>query len=127
MFTELFDLKSKIAIVTGAASGIGQATTRQLASFGAHVIATDLDERSLPETASAAQGSIETLRHDVTFQADWDAVFARARSAGRLDTSSTTPGSCSTGHPATFRSRCFVGNMQSTSRARSSECKAPSS
>ena len=42
-------LKEKVAIVTGAASGIGRATARLFASEGAHVVAADLDEPLLRE------------------------------------------------------------------------------
>ena len=41
-------LKDKVAIVTGAASGIGRATARHFAAEGAHVLAADLNE---PERA----------------------------------------------------------------------------
>jgi len=42
-------LKGKVAIVTGAASGIGRATARQFVSEGAHVVAYDLNETGLAE------------------------------------------------------------------------------
>ena len=46
-------LKEKVAIVTGAASGIGRATARLFASEGAHVVAADLNQ---PESADNIVG-----------------------------------------------------------------------
>lgn len=47
------DLGSKIALVTGAGSGIGRATARALANEGMRVIACDRDEASLAEVSRA--------------------------------------------------------------------------
>lgn len=44
-------LKDKVALVTGAASGIGKETTRVLLEEGATVVMTDLDEEDLKQTA----------------------------------------------------------------------------
>ena len=41
--TEAFHLENKIAMITGGASGIGAATSRELARAGAHVIIADLN------------------------------------------------------------------------------------
>ena len=40
----IFDLRGSVALVTGAASGIGKETAQVLAQLGAIVIATDRDE-----------------------------------------------------------------------------------
>lgn len=42
--TDVFQLKDKIAVITGAASGIGLATSQRLAEFGTKVIMLDIDE-----------------------------------------------------------------------------------
>ncbi len=62
-------LKDKVALVTGAGAGIGQATARLFADRGAKVIATDIDEAGLAETAAGIDG-IVTLASDATSGAD---------------------------------------------------------
>ena len=56
----LHALDRKVAIVTGAARGIGEATARRLAEEGAHVICVDrpADERAVAEVARAIGGSV---------------------------------------------------------------------
>lgn len=64
-------LAGKVAIVTGAAAGIGQATARLFAERGAQVVATDLDAGGLAETrAGLGDRSIATLVADATSAAD---------------------------------------------------------
>lgn len=51
-------LKDKVAIVTGAASGIGFATAEMLTKEGAHVVMADVNEAQL---ATAAKKQVQTL------------------------------------------------------------------
>ena len=59
-------LQDKIAIVTGAANGLGLATTRLFAAEGANVVAVDIDkERLRQETASLGE-KVLPIRCDIT-------------------------------------------------------------
>ena len=50
-------VEGKVALVTGAASGIGRASARAFAREGARVMLADLDEKGGEETASIIMGS----------------------------------------------------------------------
>jgi NAD(P)-dependent dehydrogenase (short-subunit alcohol dehydrogenase family) len=69
-----------VALVTGAASGIGRATALLLAQEGARVMATDIDQTGIQRTVDAilqAGGSALGQVLDVTAEADWDAAISR--------------------------------------------------
>jgi NAD(P)-dependent dehydrogenase (short-subunit alcohol dehydrogenase family) len=71
----------KVAIVTGAANGIGRATVLRLAAEGAQVIGCDVNDTALAETSEAlgAAGlTAQLVAADVTSQADVDRVVALA-------------------------------------------------
>ena len=83
------DLSGKLAVVTGAASGIGRATALELSAVGAEVVALDRDENGAEATAAAirAAGGKATARAiDVSNRNEWDAVGAwLGETWGRLD------------------------------------------
>jgi len=71
----------KVAIVTGAANGIGRATALRLAREGARVVGCDVDPAAIDGTraAFAAEGvDVELLQVDVTKQEDVDRLVAAA-------------------------------------------------
>jgi 3(or 17)beta-hydroxysteroid dehydrogenase len=82
-------VEGKVAIVTGAGSGIGRAGAIALAREGARVVATDLVQVAAEETAAAVRrngGQALALAHDVGEEAQWTAVIDATRKAfGRLD------------------------------------------
>src|SRR3990167_4518791 len=76
----------KIAVVTGAASGIGKAAVLKLAGEGAHVFAADIDEGGGGALAGPAEGKIDFIRCDVTKPSDIEALMdAAAAKAGGID------------------------------------------
>lgn len=81
-------LRGKTAIVTGGASGIGEATVRRFAAEGANVVIADMS----PSGAALAQALVEAgagarfVRADVTREEEVRELVAQAASAfGRLD------------------------------------------
>ena len=78
-------LSGKTAIVTGAGSGIGNATIQKFLQEGAAVFASDIDESAL-ESVSSEFPSVKTLAGDVSRPADVEAIVSAAAEAlGRLD------------------------------------------
>ena len=79
-------VEDKVAIVTGAASGIGRGTAEMLAREGARVVLTDVNVELGREAAKAIGGDALFVRHDVSSEDSWreviDATLARF---GRLD------------------------------------------
>ncbi len=83
-------MAGRIAVVTGAASGIGRATAKLFLELGAHVVASDRDGAALEKTAKelcAKHGTaLATAVADVTSKAQVDALFdVAARSFGGVD------------------------------------------
>jgi 2-keto-3-deoxy-L-fuconate dehydrogenase len=71
-------LKGKRALVTAAAAGIGRAAAIAFAREGAHVVATDIDDKEL--AALKAEGVAEIARLDARNTADVDALAKRVGS-----------------------------------------------
>jgi NAD(P)-dependent dehydrogenase (short-subunit alcohol dehydrogenase family) len=83
------DLKNKIALVTGAGSGIGRAISLKYASEGATVIVSDIDEKVGNETVSLInenKGTAKFIKADSSSTSDNESLIDEImREFGRLD------------------------------------------
>ena len=83
------DPSGKICLVTGAGTGLARAMSLALVGKGAHVIACDLNEKGLAETAAMAKGAKGRLiEHAIDVSDDAQCVAAVAlaeKEFGRLD------------------------------------------
>lgn len=78
-------LKDKVALITGAGSGIGRETALLFAKEGAAVVAVDVNEQTARETAAMLDRAIH-VRADVSKAADCQQMVAAAEKAfGKLD------------------------------------------
>ena len=71
-------VEGKVAIVTGAASGMGRADALLLASEGAKVVVTDLNETDGRAVAEQIGDNAIFIRHDVADEDNWKRVIAQA-------------------------------------------------
>ncbi|MFE6224958.1 glucose 1-dehydrogenase [Streptomyces sp. NPDC057854] len=80
------DLTGKVALITGAARGMGEAEARLFTALGARVVLTDVREAEGEATAASLGPAARFVRHDVTDEPSWAAAVAAALDAyGRLD------------------------------------------
>lgn len=82
-------LKDKVAIITGAASGMGAATARLFAREGAKLMLTDIDDKDGPAVAAdivRTNGIARFEKHDVSNDTDWQRIADATLTAyGRID------------------------------------------
>ena len=82
-------VSGKVAVVTGGASGIGEACSETLAREGAAVLITDIDDvlgKEVAQRITKAGGKAHYLHHDVRDEAGWPGVIAEAEKRfSRLD------------------------------------------
>jgi len=81
--------EGKVAIVTGAAKGMGKATAMEMCADGASVMITDIDKPGLEAAGkeiAAAGGKITTHACDISVRSQVDELIARTKKElGRLD------------------------------------------
>tara|TARA_R110000772_G_scaffold48089_4_gene109863 strand:+ start:52018 stop:52803 length:786 start_codon:yes stop_codon:yes gene_type:complete len=79
-------VEGKVAIVTGAAGGLGEAIVRRLLAEGATVVATDINEQSLSKYQEAVGERCMTQCHDVASESSWKEVMEKTLARyGSLD------------------------------------------
>ena len=82
-------LRDKVAIITGAASGMGAATARLFAREGAKLMLTDIDDKDGPAVADdivRTNGVARFEKHDVSSDTDWQRITDATLAAyGRID------------------------------------------
>ncbi|MFN7398806.1 MAG: glucose 1-dehydrogenase [Sandaracinobacter sp.] len=72
-------LDGKIALVTGAASGLGKRMAERFAQEGAKVLLTDLNGAGAAAAAAGIGANAASLPHDVTSEEQWVAAVAEAK------------------------------------------------
>ena len=79
-------VKDKVALVTGAGSGLGEAISKRLAEEGATVVVADINESSALRVAEAIGGSAIAVQQDVTDELRWQELVAEiVDRCGQLD------------------------------------------
>lgn len=79
-------VEGKVALVTGAASGLGKAAALMLAREGARVVVTDRNEAGAKDVATSLGEAARAWKLDVTKEADWARVVDETLTTfGRLD------------------------------------------
>ncbi len=107
------EMTGRVAVVTGAAAGLGRAAALRLAEAGARLVLVDVDADGLAATAETI-GSVETVRH-VANLADPDACFgtiaATVKQCGRMDALCNIAGIIRMAHSAEMPRRDFELTM----------------
>jgi 3-oxoacyl-[acyl-carrier protein] reductase len=84
--SDFLNLRDRVIVVTGAASGMGRAIARAAAREGARLILSDFDGERLKATAGEIGGEVRHVRADVTRRPDIEAIFELAeRTFGQID------------------------------------------
>jgi NAD(P)-dependent dehydrogenase (short-subunit alcohol dehydrogenase family) len=103
MTTEAGRLRGRVALITGAASGIGRETARLFAREGAEVVIADIDTDRGREAATEIGAPAFFVHLDVTQETSWaKAIDAVLQRAGRLNVLVNSAGICLDGDFLTY-------------------------
>ena len=72
------NLKNKVAVVTGAGSGIGRELAVELAALGCHLAISDVNEKGLTQTAAMLNGASVNVTTHILDVSDRDAFYVHA-------------------------------------------------
>jgi NAD(P)-dependent dehydrogenase (short-subunit alcohol dehydrogenase family) len=79
-------LEGKIAVITGANSGIGLASARRFVAEGAQVVITGRRQQELDKAVKIIGGDVLAIQGDISNLSDLDRLFDAVKSAkGRID------------------------------------------
>ena len=102
----MFSIDAKVAVITGAASGIGLATARRFAAAGAWVTLADVNEAS----HIGAQIGGDFVRTDVSREEEVEALMRRAaKPLGHLDARPVRARAALLGQPGNLLRRQWTG------------------
>ena len=78
-------LNRKVAVITGATTGIGLATAKLFVTEGAYVFITGRRQQELDEAVKAIGSNVTGVQGDVSKLADLDRLYETVRAHGRID------------------------------------------
>jgi len=103
MVHRLFDLTGRVAVVSGAARGMGRAMALAFAEVGADLLLADINVEGVQQTATEIERlgrRVVPMRCDVSDVDQIPALFERLdRAFGRIDVLANIPGGGPLGHP----------------------------
>jgi gluconate 5-dehydrogenase len=127
MFHPLFDLRGRVALVSGAAQGMGKASALALAEIGADLFITDINEAGLAETAGQIRASgrrVVAEVYDVWDEGRIRAMYAQVdREFGRIDVAVNIPGANILGHPEEITLEHFQRVLNATLAGKFVSCQ----
>ena len=108
------ELVGKVALVTGAGSGLGRAIAHRFGSEGTAVVVVDIDGSAAEETVEQMSGTATAVTADVADASDAEAMVRQAEAVfGGLDVLVNNAGGYDT--PSSRTRRSSIGSERSTS------------